>query len=57
MIHTAPIEATNQLAALVSGSMLPLGEKSSRLKNSPTMSAGVASGRNSSWRMKKPIAV
>ncbi len=55
--HTAPIDVTNQVAALVSGSMSPLGVNTSRVRNSRTMSSGVASGSNSSESRAKPTAV
>ena len=55
--HTTPIELTNHSAVEVTGSMLPLVVNTSRLKNSDSMSIGLAVGTNSSWRTKKPTAV
>ena len=54
MSHTAPIDVTNQLAALVVGSMLPLGVNTRREKNSPIMSGTVAFGVNSSASSANP---
>ena len=55
--HTTPMELTNHSAVEVTGSMLPLVVNTRRLKNSATMSIGVAVGTKSSWRTEKPTAV
>ena len=52
-----PIERTNTLAAVDTGSMLLLLVPTNRLKNSPIIVDGRAFGAKSSWRTAKPTAV
>jgi hypothetical protein len=55
--QTAPIELTNHLAGVVTGSMFPLVVNTRRLKNSASMSIGLAAGTKSSCSTKNPTAV
>jgi len=55
--QTAPIELTNHSAAVVTGSMLCVVEKTRRVASSASMSGNRACGRKSSRSTAKPIAV
>ena len=55
--QTAPIEPTNHLEAVVTGTMLFVVENTRRVAHSASMSIGVATGSKSSFSAANPTAV